>query len=220
MDGRRFAAHRERARGRRLSAFVLAGRHASPAGPDWLAGKMDPPGFPNTIHLWARARGEANGRFATSGTQLTEDLYVARAWPAPATSPATSSHGRSKQRRTTWTRAATARVARGAARDRLRNRVRARSGGRRRHGDDGLRLAASHGRNRERRSRIGSTRAGGSTSAQRQWELAAVRHGALCATGSGGFVILISAVRRRSASCGRLRAIKAGSSVRRGAPRR
>ena len=59
-----------------------------PAGPDWLPGKMDPPGFPNTI-LWAELEAKQT---ASLQTQLTEDLYVARAWPAPATSPAASSH--------------------------------------------------------------------------------------------------------------------------------
>ena len=57
-----------------------------PPDPAWQAGKMDPPGFPQTL-LYAEL---AAKQTASLRLDLTEDLYVARAWPAPAT-PATSS---------------------------------------------------------------------------------------------------------------------------------
>ena len=97
--------------------------HTLPAGPvGYPSGEMDPPGFPNTI-LWAELEAKQT---ASLQTQLTEDLYVARAWPAPATSPAASS---TRSIPTTWSRGPRS-SRRGAARVRLPNRVRARQGGR------------------------------------------------------------------------------------------
>ena len=56
-----------------------------PAGADWQQGKLDPPGFPNTL-LWSELEAKSAASFQRN---LTEDLYVARAWPAPS-SPASA----------------------------------------------------------------------------------------------------------------------------------
>jgi hypothetical protein len=53
---------------------------ALPADADWQQGKVDPPGFPNTL-LWGELEAKAS---ASLGRNLTEDLYVARAWSAPS----------------------------------------------------------------------------------------------------------------------------------------
>jgi hypothetical protein len=53
---------------------------ALPTGADWQQGKLDPPGFPNTA-LWAELDPKSTASFQRN---LTEDLYVARAWLAPS----------------------------------------------------------------------------------------------------------------------------------------
>ena len=51
-----------------------------PADADWQQGEIDAPGFPNTA-LWAELEAKLTASFQGN---LTEDLYVARAWLAPS----------------------------------------------------------------------------------------------------------------------------------------
>jgi len=60
---------------------------ALPHDTDWQKGKLDPPGFPNTL-VWGDLEAKSTASFQRN---LTEDLYVARAWLAPSSSPASSS---------------------------------------------------------------------------------------------------------------------------------
>ena len=60
---------------------------ALPADVDWQQGKLDPPGFPNTL-MWGELEAKSTASFQRN---LTEDLYVARAWSAPSSSSASSS---------------------------------------------------------------------------------------------------------------------------------
>ena len=53
-----------------------------PTDADWQQGKIDPPGFPNTA-LWAELEATSTASFQRN---LTEDLYVSRAWPSPRSS--------------------------------------------------------------------------------------------------------------------------------------
>ncbi len=57
-----------------------------PADTDWQQGKIDAPGFPNTA-LWAELEAKSTASFQRN---LTEDLYVARAWLAPSSATRTS----------------------------------------------------------------------------------------------------------------------------------
>ena len=53
---------------------------ALPSDADWQQGKLDAPGFPNTL-LWGELEAKTT---ASLNRNLTEDLYIARAWPAPS----------------------------------------------------------------------------------------------------------------------------------------
>jgi hypothetical protein len=55
---------------------------ALPADADWQQGAIGAPGFPNTA-LWAELEAKSTASFQRN---LTEDLYVARAWLAPSSS--------------------------------------------------------------------------------------------------------------------------------------
>ncbi len=59
---------------------------ALPADADWQQGNLAAPGFPNTL-LWAELEAKAT---ASLQRNLTEDLYVARAWSSPRSSSTSS----------------------------------------------------------------------------------------------------------------------------------